>query len=104
MIYAIENGDYAVTGHIPRRLDEGAALAQSIAMLLRLPCQGYYPWPVGGVGGIKRDLLPEEWLALGRRVLSSVPGVLVLGVRKTDAGLVFRLWVREQELEVTVAQ
>ena len=31
------------------------------------------------------------------------PGVLVLGVRTADGSAVFRLWVREEEREVTVA-
>ena len=30
-------------------------------------------------------------------------GVLVLGVRTADGSAVFRLWVREEEREVTVA-
>lgn len=49
------------------------------------------------------DLLPDELLALGRRAVCDVPGVLVLGVRTADGSAVFRLWVREEEREVTVA-
>lgn len=73
------------------------------ALLLTLPRQGYYPRPVGGVGGCGADLLPDELLALGRRAVCDVPGVLVLGVRTADGSAVFRLWVREEEREVTVA-
>lgn len=73
------------------------------ALLLMLPRQGYYPRPVGGVGGCGADLLPDELLALGRRAVCDVPGVLVLGVRTADGSAVFRLWVREEEREVTVA-
>ncbi len=51
MIYAVENGDYAVTDHVPRRLDAPKNLVQSLRLLLPLPRQGYYPRPVGGVGG-----------------------------------------------------
>ena len=98
MIYAVENGDYAVTNHVPRRLDAPENLVQSLRLLLTLPRQGYYPRPVGGA-----DLLPDELLALGRRAVCDVPGVLVLGVRTADGSAVFRLWVREEEREVTVA-
>lgn len=66
MIYAVENGDYAVTDHVPRRLDAPENLVQSLRLLLTLPRQGYYPRPV-------------------------------------DGSAVFRLWVREEEREVTVA-
>ena len=45
----------------------------------------------------------DELLALGRRAVCDVPGVLVLGVRTADGSAVFRLWVREEEREVTVA-
>ena len=72
MIYAVENGDYAVTDHVPRRLDAPEDLVQSLRLLLTLPRQGYYPRPVGGVGA-------------------------------ADGSAVFRLWVREEEREVTVA-
>lgn len=89
MIYAVENGDYAVTDHVPRRLDAPENLVQSLRLLLTLPRQGYYPRPVGGVGGCGADLLPDELLALG--------------VRTADGSAVFRLWVREEEREVTVA-
>lgn len=89
MIYAVENGDYAVTDHVPRRLDAPENLVQSLRLLLTLPRQGYYPRPVGGVGGCGADLLPDE--------------LLVLGVRTADGSAVFRLWVREEEREVTVA-
>ena len=65
MIYAVENGDYAVTDHVPRRLDAPENLVQSLRLLLTLPRQGYYPRPVGGVGGCGADLLPDELLALG---------------------------------------
>ncbi len=102
MIYAVENGDYAVTDHVPapgRTGESGGALV----CLLTLPRQGYYPRPVGGVGGCGADLLPDELLALGRRAVWDVPGVLVLGVRTADGSAVFRLWVREEEREVTVA-
>lgn len=75
MIYAVENGDYAVTDHVPRRLDAPENLVQSLRLLL----------------------------ALGRRAVCDVPGVLVLGVRTADGSAVFRLWVREKEREVTVA-
>ena len=51
MIYAVENGDYAVTDHVPRRLDTPENLVQSLRLLLTLPRQGYYPRPVGGVVG-----------------------------------------------------
>ena len=51
MIYAVENGDYAVTDHVPRRLDAPENLVQSLRLLLTPPRQGYYPRPVGGVGG-----------------------------------------------------
>ena len=51
----------------------------------------------------RQDLLPDELLALGRRAVCDVPGVLVLGVRTADGSAVFRLWVREEEREVTVA-
>ena len=47
MIYAVENGDYAVTDHVPRRLDAPENLVQSLRLLLTLPRQGYYPRPVG---------------------------------------------------------
>lgn len=53
MIYAVENGDYAVTDHVPRRLDAPENLVQSLRLLLTLPRQGYYPRPVGGVGGLR---------------------------------------------------
>ena len=43
MIYAVENGDYAVTDHVPRRLDAPENLVQSLRLLLTLPRQGYYP-------------------------------------------------------------
>lgn len=66
-------------------------------------CACYYPRPVGWVGGCGADLLPDELLALGRRAVCDVPGVLVLGVRTADGSAVFRLWVREEEREVTVA-
>ena len=66
MIYAVENGDYAVTDHVPRRLDAPEDLVQSLRLLLTLPRQGYYPRPVGGVGGCGADLLPDELLASGR--------------------------------------
>lgn len=75
MIYAVENGDYAVTDHVPRRLDAPENLVQSLRLLL----------------------------TLGRRAVCDVPGVLVLGVRTADGSAVFRLWVREEEREVTVA-
>lgn len=103
MIYAVENGDYAVADHAPRRLDAPEDLVQSLHLLLALPRQGYYPRPVGGVGGCGADLLPDELLALGRRAVCDVPGVLVLGVRTADGSAIFRLWVREEEREVTVA-
>ena len=61
MIYAVENGDYAVTDHVPRRLDAPENLVQSLRLLLTLPRQGYYPRPVGGVGGCGADLLPDCW-------------------------------------------
>ena len=105
MIYAVENGDYAVTDHVPRRLDTPENLVQSLRLLLTLPRQGYYPRPVGGVGGCGADLLPDELLALGRRAVCDVPGVLVLGVRNkivlilvpviTDAFVyaVFKMWL-----------
>ena len=73
MIYAVENGDYAVTDHVPRRLDAPENLVQSLRLLLTLPRQGYYPRPVGGVGGCGADLLPDELLALGRRAVCDVP-------------------------------
>jgi len=100
LIYAVENGDYVVTDHVPRRLDAPEDLVQSLRLLLTLPRQGYYPRPVGGCGA---DLLPDELLALGRRAVCDVPGVLVLGVRTADGSAVFRLWVCEEEREVTVA-
>ena len=90
-------------GSCPRRLDAPENLVQSLRLLLTLPRQGYYPRPVGGVGGCGADLLPDELLALGRRAVCDVPGVLVLGVRTADGSAVFRLWVREEEREVTVA-
>ncbi len=102
MIYAVENGDYVVTDHAPRRLDAPEDLVQSLRLLLALPCEGYYPRPVGGIGGCSADVLPDELLALGRRAVCDVPGVLVLGVSIADSGAVFRLWVREEEREVTV--
>ena len=37
MIYAVENGDYAVTDHVPRRLDAPENLVQSLRLLLTLP-------------------------------------------------------------------
>ena len=55
------------------------------------------------MGGCGADLLPDELLALGRWAVCDVPGVLVLGVRTADGSAVFRLWVREEEREVTVA-
>ena len=36
MIYAVENGDYAVTDHVPRRLDTPENLVQSLRLLLTL--------------------------------------------------------------------
>ena len=36
MIYAVENGDYAVTDHVPRRLDAPENLVQSLRLLLTL--------------------------------------------------------------------
>ena len=51
MIYAVKNGDYAVTDHVPRRLDAPENLVQSLRLLLTLPRQGYYPRPVGGLRG-----------------------------------------------------
>lgn len=103
MIYAVKNGDYLVTDHAPVRLDSPEDLVQSLALLLRLPRSGYYPRSVGGVGGCGADLLPDELLALGRRAVYDVPGVLVLGVRIAAGSAVFRLWVREEEREVTIA-
>ena len=101
LMYAVENGDYAVTDDVPRRLDAPENLVQSLRLLLTLPRQGYYPRPVGGVGGCGADLLPDELLALGRRAVCDVPGVLVLGCATTDGSAVFRLWVGEEEREVT---
>lgn len=89
MIYAVENGDYAVTDHVPRRLDTPENLVQSLRLLLTLPRQGYYPRPVGGVGGCGADLLPDELLALGRRAVCDVPGVLVLGCAPQTAARSF---------------
>lgn len=89
MIYAVENGDYAVTDHVPRRLDAPENLVQSLRLLLMLPRQGYYPRPVGGVGGCGADLLPDELLALGRRAVCDVPGVLVLGCAPQTAARSF---------------
>ena len=89
MIYAVENGDYAVTDHVPRRLDAPENLVQSLRLLLTLPRQGYYPRPVGGVGGCRADLLPDELLALGRRAVCDVPGVLVLGCAPQTAARSF---------------
>ena len=88
MIYAVENGDYAVTDHVPRRLDAPENLVQSLRLLLTLPRQGYYPRPVGGVGGCGADLLPDELLALGRRAVCDVPGAGAGGAhRRRQRGL-----------------
>ena len=52
MIYAVENGDYAVTDHVPRRLDAPENLVQSLRLLLTLPRQiccrtNCWRWVVG---------------------------------------------------------
>ena len=50
-------------------------------------------------------LLPTTltMLCAGMAGIFLVLGVLVLGVRTADGSAVFRLWVREEEREVTVA-
>lgn len=104
MIYAVENGDYAVTDHVPRRLDAPENLVQSLrpaadaAPAGLLSSAGRPGWAAAG-----QICCPDELLALGRRAVCDVPGVLVLGVRTADGSAVFRLWVREEEREVTVA-
>ena len=108
LIHALYDENEALRDHAIASLgqtgqDAPENLVQSLRLLLMLPRQGYYPRPVGGVGGCGADLLPDELLALGRRAVCDVPGVLVLGVRTADGSAVFRLWVREEEREVTVA-
>ena len=36
MIYAVENGDYAVTDHVPRRLDSAGVLSSFIGAISRV--------------------------------------------------------------------
>lgn len=104
MIYAVENGDYAVTDHVPRRLDAPEDLVQSLRLLLNAAPAGLLS-SAGRRGGRAAGQIccrTNCW-HWGRRAVWDVPGVLVLGVRTADGSAVFRLWVREEEREVTVA-
>ena len=104
MIYAVENGDYAVTDHVPRCRDAPENLVQSLRLLLTLPRAGLLS-SAGRRGGRLRGRS-----VAGRTAGAGSSGCLgcarragVGGAHRRRQRGIFRLWVREEEREVTVA-